>query len=66
MRIQETELRELLHKKVIELDQVPSQKGAYLIYFKGKAFFVWRDEHMIYISMGHFWNKTYKIKIEKC
>ena len=45
---------EIIVKNMITVDEIPYQKGSRLVFYKGKGYYIWRNDKYLFLKGKHF------------
>ena len=54
---------ETMANNIIAINKVPYQRGSQLVFYKGKSWYIWRNDKYLFFKGKHFWNKKFKYPI---
>ena len=59
MKLKLADEKKLVAAGIIKLSSLGENKGATLVIYKGKGFYVWKDSEKIYLKKKWFWSRKY-------
>lgn len=55
---------ETMVNSIVTIDKIPYQRGSQLVFYKGKGWYIWRNDKYLFVKGKHFWSKKYKYSID--
>ena len=55
---------EIIVKNLIIVDEISYQKGSRLVFYKGKGYYIWRNDKYLFLKGKHFWNQKLKYPVQ--
>lgn len=63
MKLVHEDIKKLLDSSILKPMSLGTTKGSTVIDYKGKVFFVWKDNDHLFLQGKWFWNKKYAFSI---
>ncbi len=63
MELTKNDIRRIINSGMLNIETLGDKKGATVIIYDGKAYYVWKNESTVFFQKRWIWSKRHKFEI---